>query len=104
MMQVFGIGQIAAHCGSLKKPMHSVHFAGSIANAKLCSEIASFGHSLMHAEHPMQRDSLIIIAIVSLLSQMLICALMLSARPGGYPHHRAVYDESPLSERVPDIL
>jgi hypothetical protein len=22
MMQVFGIGQIAAHCGSSKKPMH----------------------------------------------------------------------------------
>jgi hypothetical protein len=64
-MQVFGIGQIAAHCGSLKKPMHSVHFAGSIANALLCSEIASFGHSLMHAEHPIQRDSLIIIAIAA---------------------------------------
>jgi hypothetical protein len=67
-MHVFGIGHIAAHCGSLKKPMHSVHFTGSIANAQLCSEIASFGHSLMHAEHPMQRVSLIIIAIVCLLS------------------------------------
>jgi hypothetical protein len=46
MMHVFGIGQIAAHCGSSKKPMHSVHFAGSMKKAKFFSKIASLGHSL----------------------------------------------------------
>jgi hypothetical protein len=46
MMHVLGIGQIAAHCGSSKKPMHSVHFAGSIKKAKFFSKIALLGHSL----------------------------------------------------------
>jgi hypothetical protein len=46
MMHVFGIGQIAAHCGSSKKPMHSVHFSGSMKKAKFFSKIASLGHSL----------------------------------------------------------
>jgi hypothetical protein len=46
MMQVFGIGQIAAHCGSSKKPMHSVHLVESIKKAKSFSKIASLGHSL----------------------------------------------------------
>jgi hypothetical protein len=45
MMHVFGIGQIAAHCGSSKKPMHSVHFAGSMKKAKFFSKIALLGHS-----------------------------------------------------------
>jgi hypothetical protein len=40
MKHVLGIGQIATHCGSSKNPMHSVHFAGSIEKAELCSEIA----------------------------------------------------------------
>jgi len=40
MKHVFGIGQIATHCGSSKNPMHSVHFAGSMEKAELCSEIA----------------------------------------------------------------
>jgi hypothetical protein len=46
MMHVFGIGQIAAHCGSSKKPMHSVHLAGSMKKSKFFSKIASLGHSL----------------------------------------------------------
>jgi hypothetical protein len=46
IMQVFGIGQIAAHCASSKKPMHSVHFSGSMKNAKFLSKIALLGHSL----------------------------------------------------------
>jgi hypothetical protein len=46
MTQVFGIGQIAAHCASSKKPMHSVHFSGSTKNAKFFSKIALLGHSL----------------------------------------------------------
>jgi hypothetical protein len=45
-MHVLGIGQIAAHCGSSKKPMHSVHFTESMKKAKFFSKIASFGHSL----------------------------------------------------------
>jgi hypothetical protein len=45
MMHVFGIGQIAAHCGSSKKPMHSVHFAGSMKKTKFFSKIALLGHS-----------------------------------------------------------
>jgi hypothetical protein len=66
-MQVFGIGQIAAHCGSSKNPMHSVHFVESMKKAKFFSKIASLGHSLAHAEHPVQLDSLIMYAIQSLL-------------------------------------
>jgi glycerol-3-phosphate O-acyltransferase len=46
MMHVLGIGQIAAHCGSSKKPMHSVHFVESMKKAKSFSTIASLGHSL----------------------------------------------------------
>jgi hypothetical protein len=58
-MQVLGIGQIAAHCGSAKNPMHSVHFSASTENAKSFSAIASLGHSPAHAEHPVQFDCLI---------------------------------------------
>jgi hypothetical protein len=54
-----GIGQIAAHCGSAKNPMHSVHFSASTENAKSFSAIASLGHSPAHAEHPVQFDCLI---------------------------------------------
>jgi hypothetical protein len=46
MMQVFGIGQMAAHWASSKKPMHSVHFAGSTKKEKFFSKIALLGHSL----------------------------------------------------------
>jgi hypothetical protein len=66
-MQVFGIGQIAAHWGSSKKPTHSVHLDGSTKKAKFFSKIASFGHSFAHAEHPVQFDSLIMYAICNLL-------------------------------------
>jgi hypothetical protein len=45
MMHVFGIGQIAAHCGSSKKPTHSVHCSGSMEKAKFFSKIALLGHS-----------------------------------------------------------
>jgi hypothetical protein len=34
IMQVFGIGQMPAHWGSSKNPMHSVHFTGSIWKIK----------------------------------------------------------------------
>jgi hypothetical protein len=57
MMHAFGIGQIAAHCGSSKNPMHSVHFVGSMRKRKLSSKIASLGHSFTHAEHPVHLDS-----------------------------------------------
>jgi hypothetical protein len=40
MWMVLGIGQIATHCGSEKKPMHSVHFVGSILKTKFFSTIA----------------------------------------------------------------
>jgi hypothetical protein len=53
---VLGMGQIAAHCGSSKKPMHSVHFSALMKNAKFFSSIASFGHSFWQAEHPVHRD------------------------------------------------
>jgi hypothetical protein len=39
------MGQIATHCGSAKKPMHSVHFIGSMLKRKFFSTIALLGHS-----------------------------------------------------------
>src|ERR1019366_9478619 len=69
MTHVLGIGHAATHCGASKKPMHSVHFSGSMANSKLLSEMALFGHSLRHAEQPVQEDSLIMYAIVASLPQ-----------------------------------
>jgi hypothetical protein len=42
---VFGMGQIATHCGSAKKPMHSVHFVESMLKRKFFSMIALLGHS-----------------------------------------------------------
>jgi hypothetical protein len=67
MTQVLGIGHAATHWGASKKPMHSVHFSGSMASSKFLSEIALFGHSLTHAEQPVQLDSLIMYAIVAFL-------------------------------------
>ena len=66
IMHVFGIGQAATHCGSSKKPMHSVHLAGSTWKPLSASKIALFGHSALHAPQPMQLDSLIMYAIVDL--------------------------------------
>src|SRR5208282_4022970 len=67
MTHVLGIGHAATHCGESKKPMHSVHFSGSMANSKLLFEMAVFGHSLTHAKQPVQEDSLIMYAIVTSL-------------------------------------
>jgi hypothetical protein len=65
-MQVLSTGQTATHCGSSKKPMHSVHFAGSITNVLPCSEIAWLGHSGSHAEQEVQFFATIRYAILFL--------------------------------------
>jgi len=54
MMQVPSMGQTDTHCASSWKPMHSVHFAGSITKLAPFSEIASLGHSGSHAEQEVQ--------------------------------------------------
>jgi hypothetical protein len=61
------MGHAATHCGASKKPMHSVHLAGSMANSKFFSAIALFGHSLTQAEQPVQEDSLIMYAMFASL-------------------------------------
>ena len=53
-MQVFSTGQITAHCGVSKNPLHSVHFLGSITKVPFFSDIATFGHSGSHAEQDVQ--------------------------------------------------
>ena len=57
--QVLSTGQTAAHCGSSKWPMHSVHFFGSITNVPFFSEIATFGHSGSQAEQLVHCEAMI---------------------------------------------